>query len=80
MSRHAGVVRDAGGLRALLRMLEQAPPGGDGLDLATAEATRAIRYADRSTSLLLKKGIEAQKGIETALCHRITGTDWEKSW
>ena len=39
MSRHAGVVRDADGLQALLRMLGQAPPGDGGLDLATVEAT-----------------------------------------
>jgi L-aspartate oxidase len=39
MSWHAGVVRDADGLQALLRMLEHAPPGDGGLDLATVEAT-----------------------------------------
>jgi L-aspartate oxidase len=39
MSRHAGVTRDREGLERLLEMLEQAPPGADGLDLAGAEAT-----------------------------------------
>jgi L-aspartate oxidase len=39
MSRHAGVVRGREGLERLLGMLEQAPPGGEGLDLATVEAT-----------------------------------------
>jgi len=39
MSRHAGVVRSREGLERLLGMLEQAPPGGERLDLATVEAT-----------------------------------------
>jgi len=41
MSRYAGVLRDRDGLERLLGMLGQAPPAaaGDGLDLATFEAT-----------------------------------------
>jgi len=39
MSRHAGVTRDREGLEHLLEMLEQTPPGADGLDLAAIEAT-----------------------------------------
>ncbi|HTS98136.1 MAG TPA: FAD-binding protein, partial [Streptosporangiaceae bacterium] len=39
MARHAGVTRDRTGLDSLLRTLEQVPPGGGGLDLATVEAT-----------------------------------------
>jgi L-aspartate oxidase len=38
MSRHAGVVRDRDGLECLLGMMQQAPPAGEGLDLATVEA------------------------------------------
>ena len=63
MSRHAGVVRDAGGLRALLRMLEQAPPGGDGLDLATAEATSL-----HTVSVLVATSALAR--AESRGCHR----------
>jgi len=39
MSRQAGVLRDRAGLESLLRMLDQAPAAGPGLDLAVLEAT-----------------------------------------
>jgi L-aspartate oxidase len=39
MTRQAGVLRDRAGLESLLRMLDQAPPAGRGLDLAVLEAT-----------------------------------------
>jgi L-aspartate oxidase len=63
MSRHAGVVRDAGGLQALLRMLDQAPPGGGGLDLATAEATSL-----HTVSVLV--AVSALARAESRGCHR----------
>jgi L-aspartate oxidase len=39
MSRHAGVARDRDGLEYLLAMLDEAPPAGEELSLATVEAT-----------------------------------------
>jgi len=63
MSRHAGVVRDADGLQALLRMLEQAPPGDGGLDLATVEATSL-----HTVSVLV--AVSALARAESRGCHR----------
>jgi len=63
MSRHAGVVRDRDGLESLLRMLEQAPPGGDGADLATAEATSL-----HTVSVLVATSALAR--AESRGCHR----------
>jgi len=63
MSRHAGVVRDAGGLQALLRMLEQAPPGDGGLDLATVEATNL-----HTASVLV--AVSGLARAESRGCHR----------
>ena len=39
MSRHAGVLRERESLERLAGIMEQAPPGGDALDLAVVEAT-----------------------------------------
>jgi L-aspartate oxidase len=63
MSRHAGVVRDTDGLQALLRMLEQAPPGDCGLDLATVEATSL-----HTVSVLV--AVSALARSESRGCHR----------
>ena len=63
MSRHAGVVRDPDGLQELLRMLEQAPPGDGGLDLATAEATSL-----HTVSVLV--AVSALARAESRGCHR----------
>jgi L-aspartate oxidase len=63
MSRHAGVVRDPQGLEVLLQMLEQAPPGGDGLDLATVEATSL-----HTVSVLV--AVSALARAESRGCHR----------
>jgi len=63
MSRHAGVLRDADGLRGLLRMLEQAPPGDDGLDLATVEATSL-----HTVSVLV--AVSGLARAESRGCHR----------
>ncbi len=63
MSRHAGVVRDPGGLETLLRMLEQAPAAGDGLDLAAAEATSL-----HTVSVLV--AVSALARAESRGCHR----------
>jgi L-aspartate oxidase len=63
MSRHAGVVRDADGLQALLQMSEQAPPGDGGLDLATAEATSL-----HTVSVLV--AVSALARAESRGCHR----------
>jgi L-aspartate oxidase len=63
MSRHAGVVRDRDGLENLLEMLEQAPPGGDGLDLASVEATSL-----HTASTLV--AVAALTRAESRGCHR----------
>jgi L-aspartate oxidase len=63
MSRYAGVVRDADGLQSLLRMLEQAPPGDGGLDLATVEATSL-----HTVSVLV--AVSALARAESRGCHR----------
>jgi L-aspartate oxidase len=63
MSRHAGVTRDREGLERLLEMLEQAPPGADGLDLAGAEATSL-----HTVSVLVATAALAR--TESRGCHR----------
>ncbi|HEX9538274.1 MAG TPA: L-aspartate oxidase [Streptosporangiaceae bacterium] len=69
MSRHAGVVRGREGLERLLGMLEQAPPGdagldrGEGLDLATVEATSV-----HTVSTVL--AVAALARAESRGCHR----------
>ena len=63
MSRYAGVVRDADGLAALLRMLERAPSAPGGLDLATAEATSL-----HTVSVLV--AVSALARTESRGCHR----------
>jgi L-aspartate oxidase len=63
MSRHAGVVRDAGGLESLLEILEQAPPAPGGLDLAAAEATSL-----HAVSVLV--AVSALARTESRGCHR----------
>jgi L-aspartate oxidase len=63
MSRHAGVVRDTDGPRALLRMLEQASAGDGGLDLATAEATSL-----HTVSVLV--AVSGLARAESRGCHR----------
>jgi L-aspartate oxidase len=63
MSRHAGVVRDRTGLERLRRALEQAPPAGRGLDLATVEATNL-----HAVSLLVT--VAALARAESRGCHR----------
>jgi L-aspartate oxidase len=63
MSRHAGVVRDTGGLESLLEVLEQAPSAPGGLDLATAEATSL-----HTVSVLV--AVSALARTESRGCHR----------
>jgi L-aspartate oxidase len=63
MSRYAGVTRDREGLERLLRMLEQAPPGADGLDLAGVEATSL-----HTVSVLVATAALAR--AESRGCHR----------
>jgi L-aspartate oxidase len=63
MSRHAGVVRDRAGLELLLRLLEQAPPGGADLDLATVEATSL-----HTVSVLV--AVSGLARAESRGCHR----------
>jgi len=63
MSRYAGVLRDREGLEALAGMLEQAPPGGDGLDLAEVEATSL-----HTVSVLV--AVAALARAESRGCHR----------
>jgi L-aspartate oxidase len=63
MSRHAGVTRDREGLQRLLEMLEQAPPGGDDLDLAGVEATSL-----HTVSVLVAAAALAR--AESRGCHR----------
>jgi L-aspartate oxidase len=66
MSRHAGVLRDREGLELLLEMLEQAPPAGDGADLAVAEATSL-----HTVSVLV--AVAALARAESRGCHRWRG-------
>jgi L-aspartate oxidase len=63
MSRHAGVLRDREGLELLLEMLEQAPPAGEGADLAVAEATSL-----HTVSVLV--AVAALARAESRGCHR----------
>jgi L-aspartate oxidase len=63
MSRHAGVVRDREGLERLLELLEQAPPAGGGLDLASVEATSL-----HTVSVLV--AVAALARAESRGCHR----------
>jgi L-aspartate oxidase len=63
MSRHAGVVRDRGGLERLAGQLEQAPPGGGAPDLATVEATSL-----HTVSVLVAASALAR--AESRGCHR----------
>jgi L-aspartate oxidase len=63
MSRHAGVLRDRDGLELLLEMLEQAPPAGEGTDLAVAEATSL-----HTVSVLVT--VAALARAESRGCHR----------
>jgi aspartate oxidase len=57
------VTRDREGLERLLEMLEQAPPGADGLDLAGAEATSL-----HTVSVLVATAALAR--TESRGCHR----------
>jgi L-aspartate oxidase len=63
MSRHAGVLRDREGLEHLLEMLAQVPPAGQGLDLATVEATSL-----HTVSVLV--AVAALARAESRGCHR----------
>ena len=63
MSRHAGVLRDREGLECLLEMLAQVPPAGEGLDLATVEATSL-----HAVSVLV--AVAALARAESRGCHR----------
>jgi L-aspartate oxidase len=63
MSRHAGVVRDRDGLEHLRRILEQAPPGGESLDLAAVEATSLHTVSALITMAALARA-------ESRGCHR----------
>jgi L-aspartate oxidase len=63
MSRHAGVLRDRDGLALLLDMLDQAPPAGQDLDLAVAEATSL-----HAVSVLV--AVAALARAESRGCHR----------
>ncbi len=63
MSRHAGVVRDREGLERLLEMVEQAPPAGGSLDLATVEAASL-----HTVSALV--AVAALARAESRGCHR----------
>jgi L-aspartate oxidase len=63
MSRHAGVLRDREGLERLLEMLAQVPPAGQGLDLATVEATSL-----HTVSVLV--AVAALARAESRGCHR----------
>ena len=66
MSRHVGVTRDRQGLEHLLEMLEQVPPGSDGLDLADVEATSL-----HTVSVLVAAAALARS--ESRGCHRWRG-------
>jgi L-aspartate oxidase len=63
MSRYAGVLRDREGLERLLEMLAQVPPAGQGLDLATVEATSL-----HTVSVLV--AVAALARAESRGCHR----------
>ena len=63
MSRHAGVLRDRGGLRLLLQALRQAPAGDGRLDLAVVEATSLHTVSALVTAAALAR--EESRG-----CHR----------
>jgi L-aspartate oxidase len=63
MSRHAGVLRDREGLESLAGMLEQAPPGGQRLDLSAVEATSL-----HTVSVLVAAAALARP--ESRGCHR----------
>jgi L-aspartate oxidase len=63
MSQHAGVVRDRDGLEHLWRILEQAPPGGESLDLAAVEATNLHTVSALITTAALARA-------ESRGCHR----------
>ncbi len=63
MSRHAGVLRDREGLERLAWTLEQAPPGGQRLDLTAVEAASL-----HTVSVLV--AVAAQARAESRGCHR----------
>jgi L-aspartate oxidase len=63
MSRHAGVVRDREGLERLLGILDQVPPGGDGLDLSGVEAASL-----HTVSVVI--AVAALARAESRGCHR----------
>ena len=63
MSRHAGVLRDRGGLERLEQMLRQVPPATSALDLATVEATSL-----HAVSVLVATAALAR--TESRGCHR----------
>jgi L-aspartate oxidase len=66
MSQHAGVARDPEGLQRLLEILEQTPPGPNGLDLAGVEATSL-----HTVSVLVAAAALAR--AESRGCHRWRG-------
>ena len=61
--RYAGVLRDGAGLTRLQQTLEQAPPAGQELDLATAEAANL-----HAVSVLVT--VAALARTESRGCHR----------
>jgi L-aspartate oxidase len=63
MSRDAGVLRSPAGLERLNRALEEVPPAGAGLDLATVEATNL-----HAVSVLVAASARAR--AESRGCHR----------
>jgi L-aspartate oxidase len=63
MSRHAGVLRDREGMERLAEMLEQAPPGGQRLDLTAVEATSLHTVSVLVTAAALARA-------ESRGCHR----------
>jgi L-aspartate oxidase len=63
MSRDAGVLRSPAGLERLNRALEEVPPAGAGLDLATVEATNL-----HAVSVLVAASARAR--TESRGCHR----------
>jgi L-aspartate oxidase len=63
MSRDAGVLRSPAGLERLTRALEEVPPAGAGLDLATVEATNL-----HAVSVLVAASARAR--AESRGCHR----------
>jgi L-aspartate oxidase len=68
MSRYAGVLRDRAGLEQLRDQLDQAPPAGRDLDLATVEATNL-----HLVSVLLT--VAALARTESRGCHRWHAAD-----